>query len=460
MITAVVLVAFLAATATASNYVRVCYYTNWAQYRPEPMKFFPEDIDPFLCTHIMYSFAKITNYNKLDMYEWNDDKMYPRVMALKQKNPNLKIFLAVGGWNHENGDTSKFSVMVNSQTNRQAFIKSTVELIRHWGFDGFDLDWEYPAGRGNSPPGDKQMFTLLCKELIQAFDKDAVTRQKPRLQLSAAVSASHLGIDAGYEAKELGKYLDILNLMAYDLHGIWDKVTGHHAAMAGDGVNAPNRKEFTIPYAVDHWIKRGFPAKKIALGMGTYGRAFFLKNPSDNGLGAPIEDRDWNKAPKGEFTREEGFLAYYEICKMGLTVVHNSVVDAPYGYKDKTWVGYDDQASLKKKVESQIIKKGLAGAMFWCLDLDDFNGRHCGQGRYPLMSSVAKLLGGYVPPVEPTFSPTTKGPSTPSKSSTATDRPATNPPSGACKAIDARVKDQWCNDNCPKGYCPTEFCKC
>lgn len=41
------------------------------------------------------------------MYEWNDDKMYPRMMALKKKNPALKILLAVGGWNHENGGKSK-----------------------------------------------------------------------------------------------------------------------------------------------------------------------------------------------------------------------------------------------------------------------------------------------------------------------------------------------------------------
>ena len=42
----------------ASEYVRVCYYTNWSQYRIGA-EFFPENIDPHLCTHAIYSFARI-----------------------------------------------------------------------------------------------------------------------------------------------------------------------------------------------------------------------------------------------------------------------------------------------------------------------------------------------------------------------------------------------------------------
>jgi GH18 family chitinase len=82
----------------------VCYYTNWSQYRNAKARFVPQDIDPFLCTHIIYAFAKINSNGILEPYEWNDLStpwsigMYERMMNLKNKNPDLKIILAVGGY--------------------------------------------------------------------------------------------------------------------------------------------------------------------------------------------------------------------------------------------------------------------------------------------------------------------------------------------------------------------------
>ena len=51
---------------------RVCYYSNWAQYRPGKGRFIPKDIDAFLCTHLVYAFAKLSG-NHLEAFEWNDD---------------------------------------------------------------------------------------------------------------------------------------------------------------------------------------------------------------------------------------------------------------------------------------------------------------------------------------------------------------------------------------------------
>ena len=81
---------------------RVCYYTNWSQYRPGTGKFVPEKIEPSLCTHIIFAFAKLEG-GKIASFEWNDENtewskgMYQRTMDLKSKNQNLKVMIAVGG---------------------------------------------------------------------------------------------------------------------------------------------------------------------------------------------------------------------------------------------------------------------------------------------------------------------------------------------------------------------------
>lgn len=136
---------------------RVCYYTNWAQYRSS-RSFRPENIDASLCTHLIYSFATMEG-NLLKTFEYNDEAMYARFNAHRVTNPSLKTLLAVGGYNF---GVVKMSAMLKTSVSRTEFANGALSFLRRHGFDGLDLDFEYPAARG-SPAEDKQRFSLLVK---------------------------------------------------------------------------------------------------------------------------------------------------------------------------------------------------------------------------------------------------------------------------------------------------------
>lgn len=206
----------------------VCYFTNWAWYRQEGGKFVPEDIDPELCTHVLYGFAILdgTSLTMKSHDPWADidNKFYERVAAFKSKG--LKVLMALGGWNDSAGD--KYSRLVNSPTARQKFVEQVLRFIEKYGFDGLDLDWEYPVcwqvDCTKGPESDKEGFSQLVKELSNEFKAKG-------LLLSAAVSPSKKVIDAGYDVPVLSKYLDWISVMTYDFHGQWDKKTGHVAPL-------------------------------------------------------------------------------------------------------------------------------------------------------------------------------------------------------------------------------------
>lgn len=45
------------------------------------------------------------------------------------------------------------------------------------------------------------------------------------------------------------------------------------------------------------------------------------------------------------------------------------------------------------------VKHKLGGIMLWSLDLDDFRGAFCGQGRYPLLKAIVSAVGSHYPDV-------------------------------------------------------------
>ena len=126
--------------------------------------------------------------------------------------------------------------------------------------------------------------------------------------------------------------------------------------------------------------------------MPTYGRSFALSNLDKNKVNSPSS----GGGKAGEYTKESGFLAYYEICEMlynGANYVYDDEMQVPYAYRDDQWVGFDDEKAIRNKMK-WLKSSGFGGAMVWALDMDDFNGTACRSVRYPLISVISEELLG------------------------------------------------------------------
>jgi len=361
----------------------VCYFTNWAWYRPGDGKFMPKDIDASLCTHIMYAFAELSN-NKIIPYDsWADidNKFYEQVVALKAQGK--KVFISIGGWNDSAG--SKYGTMVANPATRKEFIDSAVAFCVKYGFDGLGLDWEYPGcPQGHcstSHAADKKNFAQLVEEAGAVF-------KQHNLGLSAAISPSSQIIDAGLDIPTLNKHLEWFSVMCFDYHGPWDMRTGHISPIYGyKGDGHPN---FNVNYTINYLIDNGLSRDRLVMGMPLYGKSFTLSNQANHGLNAPAR-----AGTAGPYTRMAGTLAYYEICEAlkqgGWTTVQDPQKRmGPYIYRGNQWISYDDTTSLTWK--TQFIKDyDLAGAMVWDLAYDDFH-NNCGHGKNPMMTVIRDQL--------------------------------------------------------------------
>jgi len=296
----------------------------------------------------------------------------------------------------------------------------------------------------------------FLQELRAAFKAEAASSGKPELLISAAVAAGTDKIKTAYEIPEMSNALDFINVMTYDFHGAWEKGAGHNSPLYAAPTDTGVIADYNIDTAIKFYISQGADPQKLNLGLATYGRNFELSDPSNHDVGAPIK----GAGPAGVETREKGFNSYYEICeklKAGAQVIRDPTQQVPYAVKGNEWIGFDDEQSLRNKVD-YARANGLGGIMFWALDLDDFKGQSCGKGPYPLMNAAKDQCLGGTPGATFTQAPYTQAPYTNAPATTDTTQKTwwpqqpTNAPSG-----DTTQKTWWPQQptNAPITQAPT-----
>ena len=170
----------------------VCYY-NFPTDDFNTLQ--PQDIDPFLCTHILVGFASIANHS-INLAE-NELQILSMVASLKTFNSDLKVLVSVGGA----GDDTGFSDMVVNHTNRKTFIHSVVNLVKKHKVDGVDLDWEFPNEIPHHDKNQKVHFVQLLEEIRATINKQ--TRHK--FLLTVAVAAPAVIVDNSYDVVYLNE---------------------------------------------------------------------------------------------------------------------------------------------------------------------------------------------------------------------------------------------------------------
>ncbi|WP_460643601.1 glycoside hydrolase family 18 protein [Lacrimispora brassicae] len=332
----------------------VGYYAAWAAY----YNYYPNQIDAGKLTHINYAFANIGSDLKLTLgYPDVDPDNIKRLNSLKQTYPDLKTLISVGGWNW----SGKFSDAALTEETRTAFADSCVDFIITYGFDGVDLDWEYPVSGGlaaNARRGeDKKNFTLLLKKIREKLDVRGVVDNKHYLLTIAG------GADDSYiknvELSKLAQYLDYANIMTYDLHGYWDSNTDLLAPLYDNDDPSPQYK-MSVDRAVTAWLGASFPAEKLVMGIPFYGYLYSSVKDSNNGLYQSFGGSNsiGYQAIKDNYLNKAGYTGHF-----------HAQSKVPWLFNGTIFISYEDPKSIGYKTD-YIKSKKLGGAMVWELSQD------------------------------------------------------------------------------------------
>ena len=292
--------------------VVAAYVTGWNADMPIP--------DCSVLTHINYAFG---NVNKTyDGVTIQHPERLRQLVELK-KDHQIYIVLSIGGWT-----AGGFSEMASTDRRRKAFAKDCKRIVKDFGLDGIDIDWEYPSSNEagiSSSPADIDNFTLLMKELRKALGKSYL--------LSCATIA-----DARYvDFKAIEPYVDLVNIMMYDV----GNPPYHHASLYRSEMSG----RVTAQEALQAHLDAGMPINKLVLGVPFYGRS--VKGFGNANYGALVKRTD-------------------------VTRMWDDVAKVPYLVNsDGQFVcTYEDAESLAWKC--MFIKEtGMRGAMYWEYRCDD-----------------------------------------------------------------------------------------
>ncbi|MDT9699422.1 chitinase C-terminal domain-containing protein [Streptomyces sp. P17] len=378
------------------------YFTGWRTGKDGTPAYLAPDIPWDKVTHLNYAFARIDGSNKISVGTDNATNAatgmtWPGVSGaemdpefsykghfnllnkFKKQYPNVKTLISVGGWAETGGYFADDGTRVNSggfysmatnadgsvnQPGIETFANSTVDFIRKYGFNGVDIDYEYPttmkdAGNPLDWPlsnarraGLVKGYAALMKTLREKLDRAGAADGRHYLLSVAAPSSGYLL--RGMETFQVQKYLDYVNIMSYDLHGAWNEYVGPNASLFDDGKDAElaaagvysTSQYGGIGYLNTDWsyhyFRGSMPAGRINIGLPYYTRGFKNVTGGTDGL--------WGRAPSTNCPAGSGLTK----CGDGASGIDNL-------WHDLDTNGKESPAGSNPMWHAKNLEKGVVG---------------------------------------------------------------------------------------------------
>lgn len=286
----------------------------------------------------------------------------------------VNVLLSIGGW----GDSQNFPAVASTAGSRATFARSCIQALKDYGFDGIDVDWEFPGyAEHGGGPADRENFTLLLSALRDSLDAFAVRAQKHVL-LTAALPAGGEHV-RNMDVTKIARILDQINIMTYDYYGVWDSLAGHNSPLyPSAGSDTARCVDASFRTFRDTY---GISPTRLNIGVPFYGHTF------TNCVAL-------NTAHGGEdtvhFARAGAvFSSISEI--IGESQRHwDPGARVPYLVQPvwKTLVSYDDEESVRAKARYSI-ENGIHGIIIW-----EITGDNLPDGRTPLLDALNATLHG------------------------------------------------------------------
>ncbi|KAI9374092.1 glycoside hydrolase superfamily [Aspergillus egyptiacus] len=245
-------------------------------------------------THAIMSFAESTLFNSDSPQPFEP---FEPVSTMRGRfAPDTKIMVAIGGW----GDETGFMEGAKDAASRERYAKNVAAMLDASGFDGVDIDWEFPGGNGQdykkTPNSEKtseiETFPLLLEALRKEIGKDKV------ISIATPGKREDMIAYTAEQGPKIWPSVDIINVMSYDLMNRRNNETKHHSSVVGslDTIHA--------------YLEIGAPPEKINLGFAYYAKWFTTKPDGDcatHPIGCPVVEME---LPDGTDNGKSGTVTF------------------------------------------------------------------------------------------------------------------------------------------------------